>query len=96
MARLIDADALERDIRKDAYCLYEADDAIAFVRDAPTVDAELIRHGHWIKCADGYTRCSRCRRAMAYGDERGIHKLDTTMLKYCFKCGAKMDEEVRE
>ena len=88
MPRLIDADALERDIRKDAYCLYEADDAIAFVRDAPTIDAEPVRHGHWTKVKLLYHKIRiayQCSECGAYG----YYHSD----KYCNRCGAKMDEE---
>ena len=88
MPRLIDADALERDIRKDAYCLYEADDAIAFVRDAPTIDAEPVRHGHWIyHPMSRMTECSFCHRwfhDVFYADNA---------YRFCRSCGAKMDEE---
>ena len=48
--------------------------------DAPTIEAEPIRHGRWL-WVDG-VRCSICN-----------HKLQTTGLtSYCPNCGAKMDE----
>ena len=48
--------------------------------DAPTLDAEPIRHGEWIESkVGGYDKCSVCG--------------DPTLAKYnfCPNCGAKMD-----
>ena len=88
--RLIDADALTMvtefiDGEKHEYFeKFEID-------DAPTIEAEPIRHGHWIytergfPLAYGYNRCSVCGRSIG---------LDST--DYCPHCGAKMDEEETE
>lgn len=55
----------------------------------PTVDAEPVRHGHWIKANDPMSSpfdtmkrclCSECREWAA-------------VTSYCPNCGAKMDEE---
>jgi hypothetical protein len=49
----------------------------------PTVDAEVIRHGHWIATGNEYFDkwiCSKCKHAKMYKDN------------YCSFCGAKMDE----
>lgn len=43
-----------------------------------TVDAEPIRHGHWIVDEDGNIECSEC----------GHHGVGDN---YCERCGAKMD-----
>lgn len=62
-------------------------DALASVMDyAPTVDAEPVRHGHWIahgKAFMGATieACSECGELLC-----GYNKA------YCPNCGAKMDE----
>ena len=45
----------------------------------PEIDAEPIKHGHWIVADDGVTRCSICYGASDY--ERC----------FCGDCGAKMD-----
>ena len=45
----------------------------------PTVEAEPIRHGHWIVDEDGNITCSEC----------GHHGVGDN---YCERCGAKMDE----
>lgn len=55
----------------------------------PTVDAEPIRHGHWIeeyKTDDGkMVRCSACRMVYWIGTGREGN--------YCPHCGSKMDQE---
>ena len=48
-----------------------------YVDDMPTVDAEPIRHGHWIVDEDGNIKCSECGHN-GVGDN------------YCERCGAKM------
>lgn len=63
-------------------------DAIdAIISDAPTVDAVPVVHGHWIKIGSQDSirnmKCSICCEEV-FGD------VDTE--KYCFNCGAKMDE----
>ena len=73
-------------------------DAIdAIIDSADTVDAEPVRHGHWIGIGESdwdYERgepvyyewkCSKCG-----------HIYDSTdFIYYCYHCGAKMDEEAR-
>ena len=59
------------------------------ILDAPTVDAEPVRHGHWINHfddlfpEDSSVECSVCH------EYEGIMANDN----YCPHCGAKMDEE---
>lgn len=55
------------------------------VADAPTVNAELVRHGHWIEDGD-FQICSECGEEHCWQDYRA---------SYCEDCGAKMDEEGR-
>ena len=74
------------------------DDAPSFayvceaIDDAPTIDAEPVRHGKWIdegQYADYHPhhawRCSEC------GEH--VIEIDTSWFKYCPNCGARMDEE---
>ena len=96
MKRLIDADALKYeplpkgDRNYRTYNLDDAyddgyDDAFTDIRNAPTIDAEPVRHGKWIeKCTGGwhFYRCSEC----------GYVEWDT-LTKYCPNCGARMDKE---
>ena len=102
MPRYIDANALISDSRICGNCKDHelCDGNIAFcpsaaarraINDAPTVDAEPVRHGRWINCVNynkiddainyGYTICSVCEKLQQYGYKA----------KYCPNCGAKMD-----
>lgn len=94
MPRLIDADKLLDTLGIDSldcekcswgnfdYCKRGSDfaDACSAIEDAPTVDAEPVRHGHWEEF-----HCSVC-------GEMGWDNED----KYCPNCGAKMDGERKE
>ena len=90
--RLIDADEL----KKEAYpfpCAIGVEYAVTLrrINEAPTIDAEPVRHGRWIqaKTAPSYHYCSYCK---------STHKMTMScnkyvLLKYCPDCGAKMDGE---
>lgn len=52
------------------------------ITHAPTVDAEPVRHGHWIDIGSGQ-ECSECHE-IQYGYDNYRH--------YCSNCGAKMDD----
>ena len=88
MPRLIDADKLRKDILDLPNCYNGYSDAydkayiIDVIDEQPTVDAETVRHGHWIWCGSYYT-CSVCGEEQ-YGVDTGRY--------YCQNCGAKMDE----
>lgn len=99
--RLISADELTE--------LYDGCDGlsvpIAVVRqnieDAPTIDAEPVRHGHWIKMTDSdgdYYCCSNCgeelpRYSCTFPTPTKPFPLMKSVDKtnYCPNCGAKMD-----
>ena len=87
MSRLIDADRLLTDRMKSKYYrLPNGDLAIPLIdiEHAPTVDAEPVRHGHWVRTdkTDKFTwECSEC----GYG-------LTDCKLSYCYDCGCKMEE----
>ena len=87
--RLIDADAWDVDLmtygigqaiigRKIKYTVGEVRSALA---KRPTVDAEPVRHGRWMKNGDRYCECSVCHH------EGNMSGQDS----YCWNCGAKMD-----
>ena len=88
MPRLIDADALMRDIDKD---LFNTESRKCYekmrVRRQPAIDAELVRHGRW-KGKKWFYSCSICG---GLSPEDGGVKTN-----YCPDCGAKMDLEVRD
>ena len=75
--RLIDADALlERMKRTNRYFNVKFD-----IEEAPTIEAEPVRHGQWIEHDDGIFTCSEC------GNAESIESY------FCRYCGAKMDRE---
>ena len=97
MSRLIDRDALKTVLcaskcgvidptRCECGCM-----DVLCIDDAPTIEAEPVRRGHWEH--DAYIgnlyKCTACGMGM-YTSENYLLEH-----KYCFKCGAKMDEEVR-
>lgn len=98
MPRYIDADALlesgicvEYGYNDNGLLLIPMRDVTNSIRNAPTIDAEPVRHGRWIqnKTIPAYYHCSICRVA---------HKMHAScnkyvMLRYCPYCGAKMDEK---
>lgn len=49
----------------------------------PTVDAEPVRHGHWIRDDNGTYSCSECQSWVP--NEQHYYA------RYCLFCGAKMD-----
>ena len=55
----------------------------------PKVDAEPVRHGHWVEIEDSRVRgyCSVC------GWESHLYEDDVVGMSYCPNCGAKMEEE---
>ena len=98
--RLIDADALEKDLAKR----WDVNDDTDFankevwraLREAPTIDAVPARRAHWIQeeyWSEGigmgesyghYYKCSAC------GERVKLH--DPYLDDYCRKCGAEMYE----
>ena len=60
-----------------------AKSAITLLQKEQTVDAEPVRHGHWIEARYPLFTCSEC----------GATYQDTGYgYNYCPNCGAKMDE----
>ena len=89
--RLIDADALWM-VTENDHEYYERFE----IENAPTVDAEPVRHGHWIEREFGLM-CSECGHyTEAMYDEPFNNEFGKGWaLKrpyYCGYCGAKMDE----
>ena len=104
--RLVDADVLIQFLASN----YGCDDCkadcrtceIGFVKSdiqcMPTMEAEPIRHGHWIERTKVHPdllnestyhyECSNC----GYWDTHGAD----VEVPYCWHCGAKMDEEETE
>ena len=76
--RLIDADALANYANNQIVGI-TANEIMRF----PTVDAEPVRHGEWIKVDDYAVMCSECG------------KYEKWIYPYCH-CGAKMDGRRRK
>lgn len=54
------------------------------ISDAPTIDAELVKHGKWVRLTRGWY-CSSCRELV-------FPKTMESGTDYCPFCGAKMGE----
>ena len=89
--RLIDADKLEYVLAKHQAHYYGDSDyyegisqgfnlARYDVKEAPTIEAEPVRHGHWNIVEGMPTQCSCC----------GYYVKQKTY-KYCPYCGARME-----
>ena len=88
--RLIDADALE------THEIYEGEWVRVVYADdmdnAPTIEAELVRHGKWIFSPDHAEGiCTMCNFKI-YGRPYNNTYL-IVPYNYCPNCGAKMDGE---
>ena len=84
MTRLIDADKLMQMIPTEEY---NARMAITY---APTVDAEPVRHGHWIDPED--PTCYKCSVCGKYAtQEYGLNA--PIFWHYCPNCGSRMVNE---
>lgn len=102
MSRLIDADKLIDSFYK-FFKSYEgiwekdkpqywADNMAVVVDDAPTVDAEPIRHGHWIGIDDEPCETYECDKCGYITEEIGCNNGIPNNFNYCPNCGASMDE----
>ena len=70
---------------------------LSVVNDAPTVDAEPVRHGRWcVTQAYPHTiYCSECFQRFAQA-HWAVWEDGSLPRDYCPHCGAKMDGERRE
>lgn len=90
--RLIDADKLKSELF-DADWMMDNDEHMVekIVERQPTVDAEPVRHGRWIRNPDDVNAffCSLC------GCWNGVwwNEFAECTLKFCPWCGAKMDSK---
>lgn len=85
--RLIDGDALKEKLQEQQKYGSTADSrgrakAIVEVIHAPTVEAEPVKHGQWIRYHNHFPQryqCSECGGT------------DVSIFAFCHHCGAKMD-----
>lgn len=85
--RLIDANALWKNIAQnsgcpDCLCNKGQMTVLGCIDEAPTVEAEPIRHGYWIPEENGIMRCSNCNETYD----------DNAFFYFCPKCGFQMGE----
>ena len=77
--------------------MFDCEDVISSVENAPAADVAPVRHGRWEDSADEwfgtdvYT-CSKCRES--YVLVEGTPK--ENLWHYCPNCGAKMDGDMNE
>jgi hypothetical protein len=105
--RLVDADALQRafdDAHKDEpdfFCSNFLNDAgnpstewdcvDDILENAPTIDAQPVKHGHWVELPKSLNpnenpcQCSNCKHVVSfyYGYPKS---------KFCDECGARMSD----
>ena len=81
--RLIDVDKLK--ISYDGHFVGVAKNDLD---NAPTIEAELIIHAHWVESKEGYFSCSNCHNdAMVE-----LYENSQKLTLFCPNCGAQMDE----
>ena len=61
-------------------------DAVEEFENAPTIKAEPVRHGRWIKQASDMFDCSECGESIYW-----IFSAKKCSYGYCPNCGVKMD-----
>lgn len=58
--------------------------------DIPEIDAEPVRHGHWIKVGCSFYGVSRYECSVChYTDEHN----ESREVPYCWQCGARMEND---
>ena len=76
--------------------MFDCEDVISSVENAPPADVAPVVHGHWIEQEDGnldtYYTCSSCKEDFDLIAGTPCENL----YNYCPNCGAKMDEHVEE
>lgn len=60
------------------------------IEEAPTIDAEPVKHGEWIKTdvCENQFKCSECGRTVTTNTSI-VDPADFEF--YCYNCGARMD-----
>lgn len=110
MTRMVNADELYNGAMKDEYFRFKESDktgreafayscAMQRLAEAPTIDAEPVRYGRWIKMTGmmppefhGHYECSECGWHLS-----GVRQMKNREeeFAYCPNCGAKMEEKWR-
>ena len=84
--RPIDANTLKKSFEEDGHLSSYIEE---FIDNAPTIDAEPVRHGRWVwlcyACGETEWACTSCANT--------VWLTSASRLKWCPNCGAKMDGE---
>lgn len=94
MVRLIDADALVKDLRENyIFTGFNEllDDFASAIRAQPTVDAVPVVHGRW-KYDNQFHWYRACCSECGYCRVTDVEADRWNEWKFCPNCGAKMDE----
>lgn len=88
MARLIDATRIEQYILNNCSDNEEINAIYAEIINAPTVDAEIVRYGHWINRTPRAVSafCSACGHIRLGNGAEFCNE----NVPYCENCGARM------
>lgn len=95
--RLIDADALIDDMCEDCgaiangACDKDVCASVLWVKDAPTIEAEPVRHGRWIHTDKAASWKPSCRDECGECHYHDKDRRDLSDFKFCPMCGSKMD-----
>ena len=92
MSRLIDAWKLCEYANNLKDKQVDANDIMRF----PTVDAEPIKHGHWVDDGQRFGNDNECAiyECDQCGETIWVYLKDHRRWNYCPQCGSKMSEEV--
>lgn len=87
--RLIGADELRNEVDNYDFIYSDYSNMIDMIDDAPTVEAEPVKHGRWIHHAGMNSKCSCCGRyfPVVEFEQRPFD------VNFCIHCGARMDGE---
>ena len=102
MAEYIDREALIKDLKQLIkennslrYALID-DDFIDIVKDAPTADVVLVRHGKWRRTEESLgfrdvdcIECSACKEEFIIDEDFHLEEI-SELWRYCPRCGSKM------
>ena len=100
--RLIDADALKRDVCKYCNDVYSDEpcepsdcEHMRIIDNQPTIDAVEVRHGRWEYCEPD--RYGSRKPACSVCGKYSLHMWSDHMrMNYCPNCNAKMDGERKD
>ena len=95
--RLIDANNLFNNlilVVSNSASLEVIEKIMDMIKEAPTIEAEPVRHGKWDdKRVAFYRKCSECGATVKNNLPDVFLDCDIRDLHYCPNCGAKMEKE---